>query len=78
MLRIVKCAIGFVMKGNVAVVTGRARGLVFDMAAALCEAGAMVCIASRRHASALASAAVLRRAFCVEVLAEELDVQEFE
>lgn len=51
------------MKGNVAVVTGRARGLVFDMVAALCEAGAMVCIASRRHAL------WLRRRFCAVLFA---------
>ena len=67
----------FDMKGKVAVVTGGARGLGYDMASSLCEAGAMVCITSRSLASAVSSAAVLRTAFGVDVLAEELDVLQF-
>ncbi len=68
----------FSLKGQVAIVTGGARTLGFDMAGALAEAGSDLVITSRSLASAEQAAAQLRAAHGVEVLPLQLDVRDYE
>ncbi|MHB8277077.1 MAG: SDR family NAD(P)-dependent oxidoreductase [Candidatus Humimicrobiaceae bacterium] len=49
------------MNGKVAIITGGARGLGYDMALALAEVGANLIITSRKMQSAEDSARVIRR-----------------
>ena len=65
----------FKLDGKVAVVTGGARNLGFDMALALAEAGADVVVTSRTLASAETSAEKIRAATGRRVLPLELDVR---
>jgi NAD(P)-dependent dehydrogenase (short-subunit alcohol dehydrogenase family) len=68
----------FRLNGQVAIVTGGARTLGYDMAGALGEAGAHLVITSRRMASAKQAAAELQAAHGVEVLPLQLDVRAYE
>ena len=63
----------FDLTGKVAMVTGGARTLGFDMASILGAAGSNLAITSRRAEHAEASAKALRDAYGVEVLPLELD-----
>lgn len=65
----------FDLTGRVALVTGGARNLGYDMALALAEAGADVCITSRTLESAQASAAKIAGATGRRVLPLALDVR---
>lgn len=65
----------FKLDGKVAVVTGGARNLGFDMALALAEAGADVAITSRTLASAEASAGKIAQSTGRNVLPLECDVR---
>ncbi len=64
----------FRLDGKVAVVTGGARNLGYDMAEALAEAGAHLVITSRDISSAREAAGSLRKAHGAEVLPLALDV----
>jgi len=66
----------FKLDGRIALVTGGARNLGFDMALALAEAGADVAITSRTLSSASESAKKITRATGREVLPIELDVRD--
>ncbi len=68
----------FSLKGQVAIVTGGARTLGYDMAGALAEAGADLVITSRSLASAELAAAQLQADHGVEVLPLQLDVRDYE
>ena len=63
----------FNLKNNVAIITGGARGLGYDMATALAEAGANIIITSREIARAEKSAEKIRSACGVDTLALPLD-----
>lgn len=65
----------FDLTGKVGFITGGARNLGFDMALALAEAGADVCITSRKIEDALESAERIRRATGRRVLPVQLDVK---
>lgn len=65
----------FKLDGKVAIVTGGARNLGFDMALALAEAGADVAITSRTLKNAEASAEKIRNATGRKVLPLQLDVR---
>lgn len=65
----------FSLRGKVALVTGGARTLGYDMADALADAGADLVITSRNLAQAEKAAEQLRAARGVEVLALALDVR---
>jgi NAD(P)-dependent dehydrogenase (short-subunit alcohol dehydrogenase family) len=64
----------FDLTGQVAFITGGARNLGFDMALALAEAGADVCITSRKPADAAESARQIAEATGRRALAVQLDV----
>lgn len=66
----------FRLKGKVAIVTGGARDLGYDMAEALAEAGADLAITSRDLKSAEKAAEKLRSAHGIEVLPLALDQRE--
>ena len=66
----------FSLRGKVAVVTGGARHLGYDIASALAEAGANVIVTSRELGSATAAAEKLGRDYGVETLALTLDQRE--
>jgi len=68
----------FSLNEQVAIVTGGARTLGYDMAGALGEAGAHLVITSRRMASAERAAAELQAAHGLDVLPLQLDVREYE
>jgi NAD(P)-dependent dehydrogenase (short-subunit alcohol dehydrogenase family) len=68
----------FRLDGKVAVVTGGARHLGYDMAEVLAEAGCDLAITSRTVENAEAAAKKLREQYGREVLAEALDVRQFE
>ena len=63
----------FNLKNNVAIITGGARGLGYDMATALAEAGADIIITSREIARAEKSAEKIRSVCGVDTLALPLD-----
>lgn len=63
----------FSLTGKVALVTGGARHLGYDIASILAEAGAHVIVTSRELASARTAAESLRRAHGVETLGLSLD-----
>lgn len=65
----------FDLTGKVGFITGGARNLGFDMALALAEAGADVCITSRKIEDAAESAETIRRATGRRVLPVQLDVK---
>ena len=65
----------FKLDGKVALVTGGARNLGYDMALALAEAGADVAVTSRTLKNAQAAAERIREATGVDTLALELDVR---
>jgi NAD(P)-dependent dehydrogenase (short-subunit alcohol dehydrogenase family) len=65
----------FKLDGKVAVITGGARNLGFDMALALAEAGADIVITSRKLVNAEASAEKIRTATGRRVLPLQLDVR---
>lgn len=65
----------FDLTGRVGFITGGARNLGFDMALALAEAGADVCITSRKIEDALESAERIGRATERRVLPVQLDVK---
>ncbi len=66
----------FMLKGQVAVVTGGARDLGFDMASALAEAGSHLVITSRDLSAAQAAGQRLRELYGVEVLPLAMDQRE--
>ncbi|MDO8542972.1 MAG: SDR family oxidoreductase [Opitutaceae bacterium] len=66
----------FRLDGKIALVTGGARNLGYDMADALAEAGAAVIVTSRTLASAQKAAESLREKHHGETLAIELDQRE--
>jgi NAD(P)-dependent dehydrogenase (short-subunit alcohol dehydrogenase family) len=66
----------FRLDGKVAVVTGGARNLGFDMASVLAEAGASVIVTSRTLKSAEDAAKQLKAEYSVDTLAIELDQRE--
>ena len=66
----------FQLYGKVAMITGGARALGYDMAEALAEAGADLVITSRRLSSAEKSAEMLTERYGVDVLPLTLDVRE--
>jgi len=66
----------FSLHGRVAVVTGGARDLGFDMAEILAEAGCRLVITSRSRRRAEAAAEKLKAQFDVDLLALDLDVRE--
>ncbi len=68
----------FLLKGKVALVTGGARTLGYDMASALAEAGADLVITSRTLEHAQEAAARLSNDFGVDVLPLALDVRRYE
>jgi NAD(P)-dependent dehydrogenase (short-subunit alcohol dehydrogenase family) len=68
----------FRLDGKVAVVTGGARHLGYDMAEVLAEAGCDVVITSRTAESAEEAAGKLRKQHGRDVLAEALDVRRFD
>jgi NAD(P)-dependent dehydrogenase (short-subunit alcohol dehydrogenase family) len=63
----------FSLAGKVALVTGSSKGLGLDMAVALAEAGASVCLTSRHQAEVDAAAVAVRVATGQRVLAIEAD-----
>ena len=65
----------FKLDGKVALVTGGARNLGYDMALALAEAGADVAVTSRTLKNAQAAAERIREATGVDTLALELEVR---
>ena len=65
----------FRLDGQVALITGGARTLGYDMAEALAEAGCHLIITSREQASADKAAVRLREAYGVDVLPLALDVR---
>ncbi|MDI6829018.1 MAG: SDR family oxidoreductase [Armatimonadota bacterium] len=65
----------FDLTGKIAFVTGGARNLGFDMALALAEAGADVCITSRQIEDARNAAAKIKEATGRRVLPIQLDVR---
>lgn len=66
----------FDLAGKVGLITGGARNLGFDMALALSEAGADVCITSRKLEDAQESAERIRAATGRQVLPLQLDVRD--
>lgn len=66
----------FRLDGKVALVTGGARNLGYDMAGSLAAAGARVIVTSRTLADARRAAAAIRRRHQVETLGLELDQRE--
>src|SRR4051812_46528832 len=66
----------FRLDGQVALVTGGARHLGFDMASILAEAGAHVIVTSRELKSAQQAAAKLRARYSVDPWEIELDQRE--
>lgn len=68
----------FRLDGKVALITGGARTLGYDMAEALAEAGCHLAITSRQLASAQAAAARLEQAYRIDALPLELDVRDAE
>jgi NAD(P)-dependent dehydrogenase (short-subunit alcohol dehydrogenase family) len=68
----------FRLDGQVALVTGGARTLGYDMAEALAEAGCHLVITSRELTHAQSAAAKLRGAHGVDVLPLALDVSDYE
>ena len=68
----------FRLDGKVAMITGGARHLGYDMAEALAEAGCHLVITSRSQESAAESAEKLREAYGVDVLPLALDVTDFD
>ena len=67
----------FRLDGKVALITGGARNLGYDMAQALAEAGSDLVVTSRELARAEAAAKGLSQAYGVEVLPLSLDVREY-
>jgi gluconate 5-dehydrogenase len=67
----------FRLDGKVAVVTGGARHLGYDMAEILAEAGCDLAITSRTAENAAAAAEKLRKQFGRDVISQPLDVREF-
>jgi NAD(P)-dependent dehydrogenase (short-subunit alcohol dehydrogenase family) len=65
------------LDGQVAVITGGASGLGFDVADVLAAAGCQIVLTSRVRARAEKSAAVLRHRHGIEVLALPLELAEF-
>ncbi|MDI7274913.1 MAG: SDR family oxidoreductase [Anaerolineae bacterium] len=68
----------FRLDGKVALITGGARTLGYDMAEALAEAGCHLVITSRDLGSARTAAASLMRAYPIDVLPVALDVREYD
>lgn len=68
----------FRLDGQVAIITGGARTLGYDMAEALAEAGCHLAITSRELAHAESAAAKLRKGHGVDVLPLALDVRDYE
>ena len=66
------------LDGRVALVTGSARWLGFDMASAFAEAGADVVLTSRRHAKADEAAQEIAGLYGVEALGLEMDQARFD
>ncbi len=66
----------FDLRGKVAVVTGGARHLGYDMASILAEAGADLVITSRKLTDAERAADTLRRTYAREVLPAAFDVKD--
>jgi NAD(P)-dependent dehydrogenase (short-subunit alcohol dehydrogenase family) len=68
----------FRLDGQVALVTGGARTLGYDMAEALAEAGCHLAITSREQAHAESAAGKLRDAYSIDVLPLALDVRDYD
>jgi NAD(P)-dependent dehydrogenase (short-subunit alcohol dehydrogenase family) len=68
----------FRLDGQVALVTGGARTLGYDMASALAEAGAHLAITSRHLASAERAAVELASAYGIDVLPLQVDVRAYD
>ncbi|MHB0874815.1 MAG: SDR family NAD(P)-dependent oxidoreductase [Anaerolineae bacterium] len=68
----------FRLDGKVALITGGARTLGYDMAEALAEAGCHLVITSRDLAQAVAAADRLAQAYGVDVLPLALDVRQYD
>lgn len=67
----------FRLDGQVALITGGARTLGYDMAEALAEAGCHLAITSRQETHAQQAAAGLRAAYGVDVLPLAMDVRDY-
>jgi NAD(P)-dependent dehydrogenase (short-subunit alcohol dehydrogenase family) len=63
----------FSLQGKVALVTGGARNLGYDIASSLAAAGADIIVTSRQHAAAAAAAGNLARDYKVDTLGVALD-----
>jgi len=68
----------FSLQGKVALITGGARNLGYDIASSLAEAGADVIITSRQQASAATASGVLGGQYKVDTLGLELDQRRHE